>query len=27
MELAENLGVKWKPRQTIEKMDLFHDEW
>ncbi len=27
MKLAENLGVKWKPRQTIEKMDLFHDEW
>ena len=26
-ELAENLGVKWKPRQTIEAMDLFHDEW
>ena len=27
MELAEDLGVKWKPRPTIEKMDLFHDEW
>ena len=26
-ELAENLGVKWKPRQTIEAMDLWHHEW
>ena len=26
-ELAENLGAKWKPRQTIEAMDLWHEEW